>query len=181
MRIRYIAAADTGLSEADAQVLGERIAALGQERELTAEAVVEDARDPRSPTHRYFEWNDETAAHRFRLGQARTYIGGIKFVPAEGGQAKPVAIKVRTVEGGNDAYTTVAAAMQDEDVMLDLIDAIQRELTRLQERYRSYPALRPVLQGPIAEAQTALTRLAMELPVHYAGDEALPRRAVRAA
>lgn len=181
MKVRYVAAADTGLSDVDAQVLGERITALGRERELTAELVVEDARDPRSPTHPYFEWNDETAAHRYRLGQARGYIGGIKFVPAEGGQAKPVAIKVRPGAGGNDAYTTVAPAMQDEDVLLDLIDAIQRELSRLQDRYRAYPALRPVLQGPIAEAQAALTRLAMDLPVYYAEDVDLPRRAVRAA
>jgi hypothetical protein len=41
---------------------------------LTAEAVVEAARNERSPLHGEFEWDDSAAAHRYRIEQARGLI-----------------------------------------------------------------------------------------------------------
>jgi hypothetical protein len=41
---------------------------------LSAEAVVEDARNPTSPLHELINWDDEVAAHEHRLGQARRII-----------------------------------------------------------------------------------------------------------
>jgi hypothetical protein len=68
--------------------------------------------------------------------------------------------------------------MQASDVMLQLIDRVQSELERLQDRYRTYPTLQPVLEGPIEEAVSELTRLALELDIEYPEDDDLPRRAV---
>lgn len=45
---------------------------------LTAENVVKDARDPKSPLHDYFDWNDTDAAHQWRLSQARELIRSVK-------------------------------------------------------------------------------------------------------
>jgi hypothetical protein len=41
--------------------------------------VVADARDPTSPMHSFFEWEDGEAAIQYRLGQARLLIRRVKI------------------------------------------------------------------------------------------------------
>lgn len=45
---------------------------------LTPEAVVEAARDPASPLHNAFTWDDATAAHEQRLHEARRLIRSVR-------------------------------------------------------------------------------------------------------
>lgn len=40
-------------------------------RTLTAEEIVQHASDPDHPLHPYFEWDNDTAGHRWRVSQAR--------------------------------------------------------------------------------------------------------------
>lgn len=47
---------------------------------LTPDAVVEDARDPQSPLHDLFEWDDAKAAYQHRLDQARAIITSVRVV-----------------------------------------------------------------------------------------------------
>lgn len=46
---------------------------------LATETVVEAARDPASPLHGHFEWQDDKAAHFYRLGQARQLIRSLRI------------------------------------------------------------------------------------------------------
>lgn len=46
---------------------------------VTAENVVREAQDAGHPLHGYFEWDDNKAAHSFRLGQARALIRGCLY------------------------------------------------------------------------------------------------------
>ena len=41
---------------------------------LDTDAVIKDARNPKSPLHQYFTWDDRAAAHEFRVTQARMII-----------------------------------------------------------------------------------------------------------
>jgi len=52
----------------------EAVLALERRGRLTPEEVVDEARDPDSPLHRYFEWDDSAAAEAWRLNQARSMI-----------------------------------------------------------------------------------------------------------
>ncbi len=47
---------------------------------LTAEQVVQAAKDPNSPLHDQFLWNDKKAAHKQRLDTARQLIRSVKVV-----------------------------------------------------------------------------------------------------
>jgi hypothetical protein len=49
------------------------------EGRLEPERVVEEARDPKSPLHPFFEWDDTSAAHAHRLSQARGLIRRLKI------------------------------------------------------------------------------------------------------
>lgn len=47
---------------------------------VSPQLLVEAGRDPDSPLHKYFEWNNDRAAEKFRLGQAYSMIQASKFV-----------------------------------------------------------------------------------------------------
>lgn len=58
---------------------GEKIRAelariAGNDGSIDPGKVVEVARDPKHPLHGYFDWNDEEAARKHRLDQARSLI-----------------------------------------------------------------------------------------------------------
>lgn len=46
---------------------------------LTPAEVVDAARNPKSPLHAYFEWDNDRAADAYRLGQARQLIRSVKI------------------------------------------------------------------------------------------------------
>lgn len=57
-----------------------RMADNGDISSLPADAVVEAAKPIGSPLHDHFEWDDGTAAHEFRLTQARALVRNIRVV-----------------------------------------------------------------------------------------------------
>jgi len=57
------------------EVIKQELAGIeSAEGRLVPSTVVDAARDPESPLHSLFEWDDSRAAERFRLDQARTII-----------------------------------------------------------------------------------------------------------
>lgn len=66
-----------GASKADA--IRETLERLVHDGVLTPEAVVSEARDPTSPLHTEFEWNDSVAATAHRLAQARKIIRSVRI------------------------------------------------------------------------------------------------------
>jgi hypothetical protein len=55
-------------------------ALLERDGKVTPEALVEAARDPDSPAHPYFDWDDSVAAVKWRLAQATSMIMATKMV-----------------------------------------------------------------------------------------------------
>jgi len=51
-----------------------------QNNNLTPHLAVEVAKDPNSPIHNDFEWDDTKAGYEYRLYQARTLIRKVSFV-----------------------------------------------------------------------------------------------------
>lgn len=47
---------------------------------VTAQLMVDEARDPKSRLHKYFLWDDKEAAEKYRLVQAQSMIAASKFV-----------------------------------------------------------------------------------------------------
>ena len=57
----------------------EAIKRIAKNGEVTAEKVVETARNPKHVLHDYFEWDDRKAAHSFRVDQARTLLADVRY------------------------------------------------------------------------------------------------------
>lgn len=125
---------------ADAQLVGEEIQAAMDDRDgrIDTAALVEFASDPSKEIHKCFTWDNDEAAHKYRLGEARKLIRSVRIVVAEDQPSRPLAVNVRVQDAQH--YATPdrlkrnpderAAAVRDA---MNRLDASQRSLTELQE------------------------------------------------
>jgi hypothetical protein len=138
---RYFSAPGAGFGDDVAEVLGARITALSDAGELSPEKVVDDARPEDSPTHNFFEWNDQVAAERYRVSQATHYMANIYVVRSEA--REPIRadelIRVAPARNSRPGGRVVATVQREED----LVQEARQELARWRERYETCPQLRP--------------------------------------
>ena len=64
----------------DAKKIGKYLEQLHEEnnKHLTPDVLVEYASNPDSPIHEYFDWNNKSAAKKYRLQQARLILNSLK-------------------------------------------------------------------------------------------------------
>ena len=122
---------------------------------LSAKDVVESARDPASPIHDEFEWDDDTAADSYRLAQAGMLIRRIKLtiikmhpktkkITAEVTrqfQANPTQPAGKERERGFD---TVEAMLSDPDKRAALLAMVVKEMHSYRRRYAQLSELADV-------------------------------------
>jgi hypothetical protein len=98
----------------------ERLQALCDESggRLTPDAVVADARDPESPLHEQFEWNDEKAAGQHRLAQARALIRSVEVIFKTDRTVLRAPYFVRDPSAGHaeQGYVSTSALRSEEDL-----------------------------------------------------------------
>lgn len=84
---------------------------------LTPNAVLEDAKDPDSPLHDSFEWDDEKAAHAHRIEQARALITSVRVVQRTDKTAVRAVFYVRDPSAENDeqGYVSTTTLRSDAD------------------------------------------------------------------
>ena len=106
---------------------------------LVAEEVVEAARDPKNPLHRHFNWEDTSAAHQWRLAQARALIRQITVTmpddPTETAVPKFVSLlsdRKRT----NGGYRETSKVLSSKQLRDELEATAKRELQAWSERYQ---------------------------------------------
>lgn len=140
----------------DAQVVGDHLERIRQrhEDELTPELVVKDARREKSPLHSVFEWDDDAAAHQYRLEQARTLLRKIVFVPDELPDSEPQRYYVH-LDNGRPYYTSIIAAMSDEEKRQRVLKTALKELESWERRYRAYEELADVFASVRRVRETA--------------------------
>lgn len=73
-----------GIMPVDAQTAGNELQRI-YERDgvIEPETVVAESRTPSAPLHSCFEWDDEKAAHKYRITQAQNIIRAIVVVDEE--------------------------------------------------------------------------------------------------
>jgi hypothetical protein len=117
---------------------------------LTPEAVVESAENKNSPLHKYFEWDDNAAAHAYRLIQARKVLEmTVAYLPGKTGAGydKPVRVYVslspdRTLEDGG--YRDIVTVLKDDNLRSQLLRDALDELERVQSKYEMLTELTEV-------------------------------------
>ncbi|MCV7076714.1 hypothetical protein [Mycobacterium szulgai] len=90
-----------------------------QERDgvCTPAAFVAEAADPASPIHDLFDWDDTSAAHRWREYQARVIIGQVR-IEVNGSRA-PAHVHVTVTRGDGQrkqGYVPLETALGDDEL-----------------------------------------------------------------
>lgn len=123
-----------------------KTALLSLERDgrLLPADVVEAARDPASPLHSHFEWNDSAAAEKYRLDQARTLIRSVKIEVTVRDVPLSCVGYVRDPEAGpkSAGYRNVMKLRSEEDAARA---AIVDEMKRVSDAARRAKAVATVL------------------------------------
>lgn len=120
-----------------AQAAGEALERIRVENfgRLTQEAVVKASRLKSSPLHLAFDWNDKTAAHKWRLSQAGYIIRKLDVVQADGGSSEAVRAFVNISEEQDRSYTSMAHAMSDDELREQVIARAWKDLQDWRDRY----------------------------------------------
>ncbi len=78
-------------SEKDSKIISRELKNIQRQQSvITPKAVILSAQSKKSPLHKYFEWNNDMAADRYREWQARQLIASVYIVDADDENAQPV-------------------------------------------------------------------------------------------
>lgn len=128
------------IRKADAKVLGEAFERLKATGPLTADRVLTEAMNARSPLHRYFEWDDQKAAHQYRLEQARKLIRSIEVVleDAKGKQMPMRAYYSVRDADGQRGYEAMEFVFATPDLADQVIEEALAQLEAWKAKYGRY-------------------------------------------
>ena len=101
---------------------------------LTPDVVVNEAAKPESPLHPLFQWDDDKAAHQWRLQQARVFINNIEVTVISAGE--PVTVGAYEIVNKDDGYRHIETFTIDE--MKVVKDSAIRELIYVNKKLKTY-------------------------------------------
>lgn len=126
-----------GVWKQDANLVGKELEVLANENNLTPEAVLNIAKDENSSLHNLFEWNDEIAAEKYRLSQARQIIQQIVVVNNHpNAEAREIRAFV-TESKNNGHYQLITTVIEDPITYEVLIKRAKLELQAFKDKYKS--------------------------------------------
>jgi len=110
---------------------------------LTPELVLADASDPASPLHDEFDWDDTTAAHAYRIEQARRLIRTVVYRFKTEVRQMKVAYYVRDPksERGEAAYLPIIKVRSDEDLSREVLIKSFERVSNALETAKKYATL----------------------------------------
>lgn len=151
----YKAVFGSHLSDADAAVIGKRLEWIAAGGEVTAASVLADAKLPHSPLHTFFEWDDNAAAQKYRLEQARKLVRSVRVViEREGGIEVSARAFIVVTEGDEDKkYLPVAEVMSDADYREQVIERALHEAESWRARYEAFEEFAGIVQAIEAAAR----------------------------
>lgn len=118
--------------------------------ELHPRAVVDAARDVASILHSQFDWDDTTAAQKYRLHQARTLIRVVVNYESIGDGEMVVCrvfVSLTPDREGDTGYRVMSAVMADPDRRRQLLADAKADMRRFAAKYRQLTELAAVFEA----------------------------------
>lgn len=150
MRYKWVEGSHLNLN---AQVVGEEIEKYRQWNggKLSKEMIVEIAKDPSSPLHKAFEWNDTKAAEEYRLQQAGYMIRSIAVVFEHPDSEKELEVRafVSVLQPNDEkaTYTSIEVAMADDALRSQVFADALKELNAWKKKYEYLKIFQRVFQA----------------------------------
>ena len=136
-----------GLFKADANKCFEEITSIGDE--VKPEQVLDYARDEDSELHKCFDWDDSSAAEKYRLYQARLVVNHLIVVKRDPENEKQEPVQFRVMMKNDDdhssGYKQTLVMVRDEDEYQKLLKQAYKELHSFKEKYSCLKELADIL------------------------------------
>lgn len=132
-----------GIMPVDAQTAGNELQRI-YERDgvIEPETVVEESKNPSAPLHSCFEWDDEKAAHKYRITQAQGIIRAIVSVD----EAEQVP-ETRAFVNVDREYHPVSVVIRNPEKRDTLLQNALNELRWFEKKYNSLQELSGVFDA----------------------------------
>ena len=111
---------------------------------ISAEEIVEKAKDENTELHKYFEWDNERAGALYRLEQARHLIANLVFVTESEDEAP---VRVFHISSEPKKYKPTKLILQQPDEYALLLQRAKDELYAFQRKYKSLVELEEVFMA----------------------------------
>jgi hypothetical protein len=136
----------TNIEKSKAVAYGTRICKLLEKRgNVTCDDIVKDAKNPKTPYHNYFEWDDKVAGHEYRKEQARKLLNSVTIdivtVDDEPVTARMFYNVVIDDEKKTRAYVHYKEAFAVPTYYNQIIEQAMREALGWNKRYGLYQEL----------------------------------------
>lgn len=119
----------------DANLIGNYLKNIEKEfGHIDPKYVVELARDPKSPLHKYFEWDDAIAAEEWRFQTARVLISSISVIYEHKEEHTTVKLFQKIEEPG---YNSMEVILENIDMRKRLLLMAKEELKSFKIKYRN--------------------------------------------
>jgi hypothetical protein len=123
----------------------ERIAKDDEDGGIAPEAVVEAARDVDSPLHDRFDWDDSSAAHQFRLEQARKLITQYPITIVRPDPQMVNVVITRDDGSSRRVYVPIDRAVADPDLYEQVVADAKRGIQAYRNRLSAFERAREVV------------------------------------
>lgn len=95
---------------------------------LSAEMIVQEAKDPKSIFHPIFEWDDTKAAYGYRIQQARILLNNLKINIISDGESTE--ISVYEITCFKDGYKSITTLTSDD------VEYIKQSIIKAMEEWK---------------------------------------------
>ena len=112
--------------------------------EVTAENVVELARNPDSVLHDDFEWDDTIAGEEWRKHQARVMICNLVVEIEEAEEKEPEILRLYYTTDDTKEYKPLNVYIEKEDEYKKLLSMAKKELDSFRKKYRILKELKEI-------------------------------------
>lgn len=131
--------------------------------EVTNQHIVDAARDAKNPLHKFFEWNKDVAAEKYRLIQAGEIVRSIRVfverVPPEKKSANVVVTKLPEKKKNGARGPLHVIKEENDSVNREIIVNAKTDLKGWVSRYEKHRDLFPVVLADILRAMDRLEEI----------------------
>ena len=113
--------------------------------EYTPEQVLEFARDKRTELHKCFDWDDSSAAEKWRKQQAR-FVCQSLTVTVQRETSDPVQYRIIQHDREEKVYRPIIYTVRDDEQYSRLLRQAKQELAAFRRRYKSITELESIIE-----------------------------------
>lgn len=112
---------------------------------VTAEQIVDMAKDENTESHKCFEWDDTIAGHKYRVIQAREVVRNLVIEEQPVTKQEPVRVRVMFTSK-NGGYKPTKLIVEQKDEYEALLERAKAELRAFKQKYSMLKELEEIFK-----------------------------------